>query len=91
VALARAMVARPAVLLFDEPLSNLDAKLRLSMRREIRDAHDKSGGTSIYVTHDQEEAMPSPVRDSQPRLLTGIRERPSAAGRCGTPPHNYKV
>jgi iron(III) transport system ATP-binding protein len=57
VALARAMVARPAVLLFDEPLSNLDAKLRRSMRREIRDAHDKSGGTSIYVTHDQEEAI----------------------------------
>ncbi len=57
VALARAMVARPAVLLFDEPLSNLDAKLRREMRREIRDAHDRSGGTSIYVTHDQEEAM----------------------------------
>jgi ABC-type Fe3+/spermidine/putrescine transport system ATPase subunit len=45
------------VLLFDEPLSNLDAKLRRSMRREIRDAHDRSGGTSIYVTHDQEEAI----------------------------------
>jgi iron(III) transport system ATP-binding protein len=57
VALARAMVGRPAVLLFDEPLSNLDAKLRRSMRREIRDAHDRSGGTSIYVTHDQEEAI----------------------------------
>jgi iron(III) transport system ATP-binding protein len=57
VALARAMVGRPAVLLFDEPLSNLDAKLRRSMRREIRDAHDRTGGTSIYVTHDQEEAI----------------------------------
>jgi iron(III) transport system ATP-binding protein len=57
VALARAMVARPAVILFDEPLSNLDAKLRRSMRREIREAHDRSGGTSIYVTHDQEEAI----------------------------------
>jgi iron(III) transport system ATP-binding protein len=57
VALARAMVGRPSVLLFDEPLSNLDAKLRRSMRREIRDAHDRSGGTSIYVTHDQEEAI----------------------------------
>jgi iron(III) transport system ATP-binding protein len=57
VALARAMVARPGVLLFDEPLSNLDAKLRREMRREIRDAHDRSGGTSIYVTHDQEEAI----------------------------------
>jgi iron(III) transport system ATP-binding protein len=57
VALARAMVGRPAVLLFDEPLSNLDAKLRRSMRKEIRDAHGQSGGTSIYVTHDQDEAI----------------------------------
>jgi iron(III) transport system ATP-binding protein len=57
VALARAMVGRPAVLLLDEPLSNLDAKLRRSMRKEIRDAHEKSGGTSVYVTHDQEEAI----------------------------------
>jgi iron(III) transport system ATP-binding protein len=57
VALARAMVGRPAVLLLDEPLSNLDAKLRRSMRKEIRDAHDLAGGTSIYVTHDQEEAI----------------------------------
>jgi iron(III) transport system ATP-binding protein len=57
VALARAMVGRPAVLLFDEPLSNLDAKLRRSMRREIRDAHDRSGATSVYVTHDQDEAI----------------------------------
>jgi iron(III) transport system ATP-binding protein len=57
VALARAMVARPGLLLFDEPLSNLDAKLRRTMRREIRAAHDASGGSSIYVTHDQEEAI----------------------------------
>lgn len=57
VALARAMVAQPELLLFDEPLSNLDAKLRRSMRREIRDAHDRSGATSVYVTHDQEEAI----------------------------------
>jgi iron(III) transport system ATP-binding protein len=57
VALARAMVGRPRVLLFDEPLSNLDATLRRSMRKEVRDAHDRSGGTSIYVTHDQEEAI----------------------------------
>jgi iron(III) transport system ATP-binding protein len=57
VALARAMVSRPAVLLFDEPLSNLDAKLRRSMRSQIRDAHDQSGGTSVYVTHDQDEAI----------------------------------
>jgi iron(III) transport system ATP-binding protein len=57
VALARAMVARPELLLFDEPLSNLDAKLRRTMRREIRAAHDASGATSLYVTHDQEEAI----------------------------------
>ena len=53
VALARAMVAAPRLLLFDEPLSNLDAKLRRSMRKEIRQAHDLSGATSIYVTLDQ--------------------------------------
>jgi iron(III) transport system ATP-binding protein len=57
VALARAMVSRPGLLLFDEPLSNLDAKLRRTMRKEIRAAHDASGGSSIYVTHDQEEAI----------------------------------
>ncbi len=57
VALARAMVSHPKLLLFDEPLSNLDAKLRRSMRREIRHAHDVSGATSLYVTHDQEEAI----------------------------------
>jgi iron(III) transport system ATP-binding protein len=57
VALARAMVARPGLLLFDEPLSNLDAKLRHAMRREIRAVHDATGGSSIYVTHDQQEAV----------------------------------
>lgn len=57
VALARAMVARPGLFLFDEPLSNLDAKLRKSMRGGIRAAHDHSGATSVYVTHDQEEAI----------------------------------
>ena len=57
VALARAIVIRPRVLLFDEPLSNLDAKLRLQMRREIRDLQRRLGITTVYVTHDQEEAM----------------------------------
>jgi iron(III) transport system ATP-binding protein len=57
VALARAMVMKPDVLLFDEPLSNLDAKLRVQMRNEIRDLQQRMGITSIYVTHDQEEAM----------------------------------
>jgi len=57
VALARAMVVRPKVLLFDEPLSNLDAKLRAQMRIEIRSIQRRLGITSIFVTHDQDEAM----------------------------------
>lgn len=57
VALARALVTEPAVMLFDEPLSNLDAKLRTSMRNEIRRIQKSVGTTSIYVTHDQTEAM----------------------------------
>lgn len=57
VALARALVVEPSVLLFDEPLSNLDAKLRVSMRTEIRKIQQKVGITAIYVTHDQSEAM----------------------------------
>ena len=57
VALARAIVIRPRVLLFDEPLSNLDAKLRVSMRGEIRRLQQALKITTVYVTHDQEEAM----------------------------------
>jgi iron(III) transport system ATP-binding protein len=57
VALARAIVIRPRVLLFDEPLSNLDAKLRTQMRGEIRELQRRLGITAVYVTHDQEEAM----------------------------------
>ena len=56
-ALARALVIEPSVLLFDEPLSNLDAKLRVTMRTEIRKIQQKVGITAIYVTHDQSEAM----------------------------------
>ena len=57
VALGRAMVRNPAVFLLDEPLSNLDAKLRTSMRTEIIKLHKKLATTFIYVTHDQTEAM----------------------------------
>ncbi len=57
VALARSLVIRPRVLLMDEPLSNLDAKLRISMREEIRRIQQSLGITTVYVTHDQEEAM----------------------------------
>ena len=57
VAMGRAVVRDPSVFLFDEPLSNLDAKLRVQMRAEIKALHRKVGKTSIYVTHDQVEAM----------------------------------
>ena len=57
VALARAVVIEPSVLLFDEPLSNLDAKLRVYMRDELRSIQKRLGITSLYVTHDQSEAM----------------------------------
>src|SRR5215468_2292977 len=57
VAIARAIVIEPPLVLMDEPLSNLDAKLRLEMRAEIRRIHDLIGSATIYVTHDQEEAL----------------------------------
>jgi len=85
VALARSLALRPGVLLFDEPLSNLDAKLRESMRMELVDLHRVLGITSVYVTHDQVEAMVISDRISvmhQGRLLqTGtareVYERPT--------------
>ena len=57
VAIARALVKRPEILLLDEPLSNLDARLRLEMREEIRRIQTETGVTTVFVTHDQEEAM----------------------------------
>ena len=57
VAMGRALVRDPALFLFDEPLSNLDAKLRVDMRTEIKQLHQRRAGTIVYVTHDQIEAM----------------------------------
>ena len=57
VAIARMLITNPGIFLMDEPLSNLDAKLRIEMRREIKRLHQDSGATTVYVTHDQEEAM----------------------------------
>ena len=62
VAMGRAIVRDPQVFLFDEPLSNLDAKLRVQMRTEIKELHQRLKTTSIYVTHDQIEAMTWPTR-----------------------------
>ena len=57
VAIGRAIVRNPKIFLFDEPLSNLDAELRVSMRAELRELHQRLGATMVYVTHDQVEAM----------------------------------
>src|SRR4029077_11716845 len=57
VAMGRAIVRDPKVFLFDEPLSNLDAKLRVQMRAEIKELHQRLKTTTVYVTHDQVEAM----------------------------------
>jgi iron(III) transport system ATP-binding protein len=69
VALARALVIEPSVLLLDEPLSNLDAKLRLEMRSEIRRICKQTGITTVYVTHDQKEALS--MADSMAVLRSG--------------------
>ena len=99
VALARAMVRNPALFLMDEPLSNLDAKLRVTMRGEITALHRRLGTTFVYVTHDQAEAMTMADRIavmSHGRLLqvgtpSEIYERPASlevAGFVGSPPMN---
>ena len=99
VAVGRAIVRQPEVFLFDEPLSNLDAKLRVQMRAELSRLHRRLGATMIYVTHDQVEAMTLGDRIA---LLKGGRlqqvgaplelyERPTnafVAGFIGTPPMN---
>src|SRR5262249_2145659 len=73
VALARALVIRPDLLLLDEPLSNLDAKLRLEMREEIRRIHDQTKITTVYVTHDQKEALS--LADRMAVLRDGVIEQ----------------
>ena len=82
VALARAIVVQPQVLLMDEPLSNLDAKLRIEMREAIREVQKKIGITTVYVTHDQEEAMA--VSDRIAVMNAGVIQH------VGTPKNIYQ-
>lgn len=82
VAMGRAIVREPAVFLFDEPLSNLDAKLRVQMRVEIRELQSKLGITALYVTHDQVEAMT--MADRMIVMNAGIAEQ------IGTPLEVYE-
>jgi iron(III) transport system ATP-binding protein len=82
VALARALVVQPTCLLLDEPLSNLDAKLRLEMRREIRRICKKAGLTAVYVTHDQKEALS--IADRLAVLHDGRIQQ------CGPPDEVYR-
>lgn len=99
VALGRALVAEAAVCLMDEPLSNLDAKLRLEMRREIRSLQQRLGMTMVYVTHDQTEAMSMAdtiilmekgriVQNDVPATLYSCPATTFAASFIGTPPMN---
>lgn len=81
IALARAIVIEPAVLLMDEPLSNLDAKLRVEMRNVIKEIQRNVGITTVYVTHDQEEAMA--VSDRIAVMHNGVIQH------LGTPQHIY--
>ena len=83
VAMGRAIVREPAVFLFDEPLSNLDAKLRVQMRLEIRELQDKLGITALYVTHDQVEAMT--MADRMIVMNGGVAEQ------IGTPLEVYET
>lgn len=100
VALGRAIVRQPRVFLMDEPLSNLDAKLRVDMRAEIVKLHRKLGVTTFYVTHDQTEAMTmgqriAVLRDGKIQQLdtpNNLYERPAnrfVAGFIGTPSMNF--
>jgi multiple sugar transport system ATP-binding protein len=100
VALGRAIVRQPAVFLFDEPLSNLDAKLRLETRRELNELHQRLRTTMVYVTHDQTEAMTLGERIvvmncgeiQQIGSPMEVYDRPETrfvAGFIGSPPMNF--
>ncbi len=100
VALGRAIVRQPEVFLMDEPLSNLDAKLRVQMRAELIKLHQRLRATTIYVTHDQVEAMTMGQRivvmrhgriqqDDRPRLVYGNPVNKFVAGFIGSPSMNF--
>ena len=100
VAMGRALARSPRVYLFDEPLSNLDAKLRVEMRTEIKKLHKRLGTTIVYVTHDQIEAMTladriAVMNDGQVQQLgtpNEIYDDPAnqfVAGFMGSPPMNF--
>ncbi|MCX5781450.1 MAG: sn-glycerol-3-phosphate ABC transporter ATP-binding protein UgpC [Elusimicrobia bacterium] len=100
VALGRAIVRKPKVFLFDEPLSNLDAKLRVQMRAELKKLHAKLQSTIIYVTHDQTEAMTMGtkicvMKDGAIQQISGpisLYDNPTnkfVAGFIGSPPMNF--
>ncbi|HXW19750.1 MAG TPA: ABC transporter ATP-binding protein, partial [Roseiarcus sp.] len=100
VAMGRALVRDPKLFLFDEPLSNLDAKLRVEMRSEIKRLHQRVGKTTIYVTHDQVEAMTLASRIAvmhkgelqqfaEPRTVYDRPTNMFVAGFMGSPPMNF--
>ncbi len=89
VAMGRVLVRRPKIFLFDEPLSNLDAKLRIELRGEIKRLHQKAKATTIYVTHDQEEAMS--LADRIIILRKGIIEQEGTPLEIFTRPKNTFV
>lgn len=100
VAMGRALVRDPSIFLFDEPLSNLDAKLRIEMRTEIKKLHDRLGTTIVYVTHDQIEAMTlasriAVMKDGEVQQFAEpqtIYEKPKnkfVADFIGSPPMNF--
>jgi multiple sugar transport system ATP-binding protein len=100
VAMGRALVRDPKLFLFDEPLSNLDAKLRVEMRTEIKKLHQRVGKTTIYVTHDQIEAMTLASRIAvmfkgvlqqfdEPRIIYEKPKNMFVAGFMGSPSMNF--